>query len=111
MWARWSNLVLSVWLVLSPFVLGFDSPAARANTVTVGLGLFLFALVAEAIPAFRFVDTALGLWLIASPFLLGYRNELAPTANSILVGLLVTALSLVRSPGRLYLRPRRAAHP
>ncbi|MGZ3457813.1 MAG: SPW repeat protein [Archangium sp.] len=110
MWARWSNMLLSAWLVIAPLILGFDSPAARANTVTVGLCLFLFALVAEAIPAVRFVDTALGVWLVFSPFLLGYSHEAAPTANGILVGLLVAALSLVPSRGWLFLRPRRRVH-
>ena len=107
--ARWSNILLSLWLVVAPLILGFDSPQARANTVTVGLCLFLFVLVADSIPAFRFVDTALGLWLLASPFLLGYSDERIPTANNIIVGLLVATLSLMprRRAGQLSLRPRR----
>ena len=107
---RWWNLLLSVWLTVAPFVLGFDSPQARANTFTVGLCLFLFVLVADSIPAFRFVDTALGLWLAVSPFLFGYSGELRATVNSVLVGLLVAALSLLpaRRAGQLYLRPGRA---
>ncbi|QRK05039.1 SPW repeat protein [Archangium violaceum] len=111
--ARWSSMLLCVWLVVSPFILGgFGAPEARANTVTVGLCLFLFVLVADSIPAFRFVDTALGLWLAASPFLLGYSDEMAPTVNSIIVGLLVAALSLLpsRRAGQLALRTRRPLH-
>jgi len=107
--ARWPNLLLSLWLVVAPLILGFDSPQARANTVTVGLCLFLFVLVADSIPAFRFVDTALGLWLLASPFVLGYSDERVPTANNIIVGLLVAVLSLMpaRRAGQLKLRPSR----
>lgn len=110
--ARWSSMLLCVWLVVSPLILGFGAPEARANTVTVGLCLFLFVLVADSIPAFRFVDTALGLWLVASPFLLGYSEEMAPTVNSILVGLLVAVLSLLpsRRPGQLSLRPGHELH-
>ena len=105
--ARWPNLLLSVWLIVAPLILGFDSPHARANTVTVGLCLFLFVLVADSIPAFRFVDTALGLWLLASPFLLGYSDEIVPTAHNIAAGLVVAALSLMpaRRAGQLKLRP------
>jgi hypothetical protein len=105
-------MLLCVWLVVSPFILGFGTPEARANTVTVGLCLFIFVLVADSIPAFRFVDTALGLWLVASPFLLGYGDEMAPTVNSILVGLLVAALSLLPSkrPGQLTPSPERELH-
>ncbi|MCY1080070.1 SPW repeat protein [Archangium lansingense] len=105
--ARWPNLLLSVWLIIGPLILGFDSPHARANTVTVGLCLFLFVLVADSIPAFRFVDTALGLWLLASPFALGYSDEIVPTAHNIAVGIVVAALSLLpaKRAGQLKLRP------
>jgi hypothetical protein len=109
---RWWNLLLSVWLTVAPFVLGFDSPRARANTVTVALCLFVFVLVADSIPAFRFVDTALGLWLAVSPFLLGYSDERVSTVNSVIVGLLVAGLSLLPAwrAGQLYLRPRHRVH-
>jgi hypothetical protein len=107
MWARWLNIALSIWLVLAPFLLGYEAAAARANSVTVGMCIFVVALVADAVPAFRFGNTALGLWLIAAPFLLRYGGELPPTASDIVVGVLVTGLSLV-SPGRLHLGMRRA---
>ncbi|WNG46116.1 hypothetical protein F0U60_19850 [Archangium minus] len=110
--ARWSSLLLCVWLVVSPLLLEFGAPEARANTVTVGLCLFLFVLVADSLPAFRFVDTALGLWLVVSPFLLGYSDKSIPTVNSVIVGLLVAALSLLpsRRAGQLSLRTRRPLH-
>lgn len=108
---RWWNLLLSVWLVVGPLVLRFHSQA-RANTVTVGLCLFLFVLVADSIPAFRFVDTALGLWLAVSPFLLGYSGEPRATVNGVIVGLLVAGLSLLpaRRAGQLYLTARHRIH-
>ncbi|HSP81575.1 MAG TPA: SPW repeat protein [Myxococcaceae bacterium] len=95
MWARWSNVVLSAWLIVAPFILGYDVPAARVNSVTLGMGIFLVALIAEVIPPVRFLNTAMGVWLILAPFLLGYGDELAPTLNDIIVGILVAALSLV----------------
>lgn len=109
---RWWNLLLSVWLVVAPLVLGFVSPQARANTVSVGLCLFLFVLVADSIPAFRFVDTALGLWLAVSPFLLGYNGEPRATVNGVVIGLLVAALSLLpaRRAGQLHLSARHRVH-
>lgn len=109
---RWWNLLLSVWLAVAPFVLDFVSPQARANTITVGLCLFLFVLVADSMPAFRFIDTALGLWLAVSPFLLGYSGELRSTVNGIVVGLLVAGLSLLpaRRAGQLFLTHRHRIH-
>jgi hypothetical protein len=105
MWARWFNVALSAWLVVAPFLLRYDSPAARVNSVILGMGIFLIALLAEVMPPVRFLNTALGIWLVLSPFLLGYGDALAPTANAIIVGLLLAALSLMPVRwGRLHVR-------
>lgn len=32
MWARWTNLILGIWLVISPWVLGYDYAVATYNS-------------------------------------------------------------------------------
>jgi hypothetical protein len=50
-WQDPVNAVLSVWLILAPWALGFlDETAAMANSVAVGLGLLAFALTAMFLP-------------------------------------------------------------
>jgi hypothetical protein len=45
-WEEWINLVLGVWLIASPWVLGFHAyTIATVNLVTVGLVIALFSLV------------------------------------------------------------------
>ncbi|HEV3395426.1 MAG TPA: SPW repeat protein [Xanthobacteraceae bacterium] len=36
-WEEWINVALGAWLVISPWVLGIASPAAKANFVIVGV--------------------------------------------------------------------------
>lgn len=46
-WEEWANLLFGVWLVISPWVLGFsDIQAAAGNAVIVGLVVAVFALSA-----------------------------------------------------------------
>lgn len=46
-WARWANVVLGVWLVLSPFILNFESNQAVWNNIIVGFAVITFAIIAK----------------------------------------------------------------
>jgi len=96
MWARWLNVILGFWLVSAPFVLDYRLQKPQLNDLCVGLGVMLIALAAIAVPKLRYANTVLGLWLIVSPFVLGFGGYRTATLNDIIVGLLVTALSLIR---------------
>jgi len=95
MWARLLNIVLGIWLVFAPLVLGYDAPAARSNDIIVVLFLSMFALTAIGASRTRYLNAVLGLWLIVAPFFLGYGSEVAPVLNNILVGVATFCLSLV----------------
>lgn len=43
-WEDWTETALGLWLVISPWVLGFDSMAARVNAVVIGLVVLTLAL-------------------------------------------------------------------
>ncbi len=43
-WEEWINVVLGAWLVVSPWVLGVASPAAKADFVIAGLLIAALAL-------------------------------------------------------------------
>ena len=43
-WAEWTNLILGLWLIASPWVLGFNAYwVAAANMVSVGLVIAVFS--------------------------------------------------------------------
>ena len=43
-WEEWTETILGLWLAVSPWVLGFQSPAARAAAVVTGLVILTLAL-------------------------------------------------------------------
>jgi SPW repeat len=97
---RWQdslNVVLGVWLILSPWILGFAStPAAMWNAVLIGL--VIAAAAAAALVDFHkweeWADMAFGLWLLLSPWILGFAAMLAAaTWNFVVVGILTIALA------------------
>jgi hypothetical protein len=46
-WEEWTNLVLGLWLIISPWVLGFSSqPAATWNMVIVGVVVAVLSVYA-----------------------------------------------------------------
>ena len=96
-WKDAANLILGIWLALSPTVLAYvdqDIPTLNATVV----GIIIALLAAGALLSFarweEWLNVALGTWLIVSPFLLGYPAHTEILSNQIAVGLLVCSLAL-----------------
>lgn len=101
MWPRIVNIAFGVWLMIAPWALRYDEPAARSNDIWVGIVVSLAALVALAWRPARYANTALGAWLIVSPFALGYAGWGAAAINDVVVGALVLSISLIPTLGGL----------
>ena len=88
-WQDVASLVVGVWLVVSPFVLGMAGAAAWL-TIALGLGVILFAVEAFVIPSYleEWGEMLLGLALVVAPWTVGYEPG-AATVSSVLSGLLV----------------------
>ncbi len=43
-WEEWTETALGLWLALSPWLLSIETPAAKANSVVVGLVVLTLAL-------------------------------------------------------------------
>jgi hypothetical protein len=92
----WANLVLAVCLFISPWFFGFmaeTTPTWNAWIVGIALG----ALAVAAISAFaeweEWANLVLGLWLVASPWVLGFTANVNAMWTSVVLGLLVAAVS------------------
>jgi len=88
-WQDIASLLLGVWLVVSPFVLGF---AGAATWITIVLGLFviLFAVEGFVIPSYleEWGELLFGLALLVAPWTVGYESVSA-TVSSVASGILV----------------------
>jgi SPW repeat-containing protein len=101
-------VLLSLWLILSPFVLSFAGSTGMWNAVIVGaaallLGWLRFNNPYDA-PMLSWVVVLLGLWLILSPFVFGMSGVTTLLWDYILVGLgyiLFGAWSAMSTPSPL----------
>ena len=89
--------------VAAPFVFGFDSDAAIALSIIVGVVLLAVAAstdsptgLAKTVPVeiHAVVDFALAVLLIAAPFLFAFRDEAGATAFFIIVGVVHLLLAI-----------------
>ena len=99
--------------IAAPFLLAFDSDAATALSIVVGVALLGIAAstdsrtgLAKIIPVGIHVvlDFVLAALLIASPFLFGFSGESSATAFFIVLGVVHLLLTI----GTRFLEPREA---
>ena len=93
-------MALGLWLLVSPFVVGYAVPAALWNTVLAGAAMLILSLLRAGIPqapTLWFLNLLPGVWLIVAPFLFDYIGSGA-FWNSILTGS-VAVLFATRSRG------------
>jgi hypothetical protein len=91
------NLVAGMWLIISPFLLGY-SEGATTNSVIVGIAVSALAIIRLAMSRDAWTGwlvAAMGLWLIIAPFIFGF-TEPAVLWNEIIVGIIIAGLSLWR---------------
>jgi SPW repeat len=93
-WQDAASLLLGVWLVLSPFVLGFTG-AEVWITIVLGLCVVMAALEGFVLPSYleEWVEILFGVALVMVPWTVGYESVSA-TASSALSGILVIFLAV-----------------
>ena len=95
-WQDSVNIVLGLWLVISPWILQFAGlQTALGNAIVVGALIALTGLA--ALVNFRqweeWLSIVIGLWLIASPWVLGFAMAAAATWNFVILGVVTAALA------------------
>ena len=85
--------VIAIWLLMSPFFLGFESPKSAESIVAWAgaLLLFLSANNILLVPGVldEYLDAAVGVGVLASPWVLGYSDHTVATINALAVGIVV----------------------
>ena len=94
------QIIFGVWLMVSPFIIGYAAETALWNTFLAGAAMIVLAVVRarvrEAGPVW-FLNLLPGTWLIMAPFLLEYPRT-AMVWNSVVVGALAVVFA-ARSRG------------
>ncbi len=96
-WRDVANLVLGLWLAISPWALSYMMDAIPAWNALV-VGVIIAVAAAATLIAFHkweeWVNVVLAIWLIVSPFVLGFAAHTTAMWDHIVVGVLVGILAL-----------------
>jgi hypothetical protein len=96
-WQDWVNVLLGLWLFVSPWALGYAAHSGAAgNAYVVGAGIVVFAAVAACLPQAweELVNAGLGVWLVIAPYVLGFASQTTVALHTVVVGVLVTAFAV-----------------
>ncbi len=89
---------LGFWLMGAPVALGAEGVAADSDFLVGPLvAVVAVSAMAEVIRAFRYANVLLGAWLVVAPWILDGATT-ASTANDVVIGLALIALSIPRGP-------------
>ena len=96
-WQDPANALLGAWLIVSPWILGYQGVIV-ATVSTAALGVLLIAAGVEAMQVPQaweeWLDVALGVVLMLLPVVLGFDGHPAALQNALVTGGAVTALAL-----------------
>jgi hypothetical protein len=98
-WQDWVNLILGLWTIASPWILGLveGEPAVVWSAWILGASVVVFAALAMFTPKIweeEAMSIFLGIALATSPWVLGFADLAIPTKNAVIVGLLVIAFGV-----------------
>lgn len=106
--SSWLNILLAIWVIISPFVLAFSSPRAMWSNVATGIVVGILAIIRLSVrnqPGWSWINVILGIWLILSPFVLGVVSG-ATLWNNVIIGIIVAAIALSNAPAKASARAR-----
>jgi len=93
----WVNIVLGIWVIISPFLLAFHSSKAVWNNVITGAVVGILALIRWGMrqPGWSWLNLILGAWLVISPFVLFLSG--AAMWNNVILGIIIAAFALTNT--------------
>jgi|GEM_PF-579768 len=98
-WESGTNILLGLWLILTPLFFGYASGAVLASDMIAGAAIAILAAFRTYQPDVGdwadWLTALLGVWVILSPWIVGFTNNQAHTFNNVMVGSIVLAFALV----------------
>lgn len=87
------NVLFGLWLIISPFVMGFSalSTAAMWDAIIVGIIVAVLAAIrffnTDSSSALSWINALLGIWMIISPWIFGVAGMTGALWDFIIVGI------------------------
>lgn len=96
--ASGANMLLGIWLIVSPWVFYYSGRSAVLSSVSVGTLIALLAVSRLASlhnsAALSGINLVLASWTVYSPWAYGYATNECALLDNVLVGILVAALAI-----------------
>ena len=107
-WQDWANLVLAVWLFISPWVLGFaaggtGTPVSGGSVNAPAWDAWIFGVITAIVSLWamsqfaawqEWVGLIIGIWLFVAPWVLGFSGLQNAAWDHWIVGILVFVVAL-----------------
>jgi hypothetical protein len=90
----WVNILLGIWVVISPFVLAIQSPKALWSNIGTGAVVAILAVLRSSMhrAGWSWLNLILGIWLVISPFVLLAGG--VAMWNNVVLGIIIAASAL-----------------
>jgi hypothetical protein len=99
MWGRVVELMLGLWLVLSPFIFGHEAlhPGLWRNDFACGVAIVLLALLSfwHALRHVHLLNLLVAAWLIVFGYIYGGYPSPPGAQNNILLGLILLLFAII----------------
>jgi hypothetical protein len=92
------DTLAGIWLLISPFVVGFAYlTAAMTNNVVCGAVVIILALARFAGASrqvwMSWVNCLIGIWVLISPWVIGFARNHPATTNNVIIGIIIAILA------------------
>ena len=95
--AGWINVIFGIWLIASPFLLGFGGTNLSRNNVVFGIIIAVLSLLEVSMPSESawagWLNAVFGMWILISPFVLGFTG-MSALWNGIFAGIIIAVLAI-----------------
>lgn len=94
------NILLGIWLLVSPWVFGYHSMGTPALLNSVFVGALIAILAASRLASLRTstglsaVNLILALWTMTSPWVCGYAANRGGVWDNVILGVVIAALAI-----------------
>ncbi len=92
------NVIAGIWLIISPWVLGFSNLQTPLwETLLVGIAVLILSAIrlgTVGTEGLSWISFLVGIWLLISPFVLNFSGTSAAMGNDVILGILVGLFSL-----------------
>ena len=95
--SSWVNILLGIWVLISPFVLGILTPNGTWSNVITGAVVVILAIIRWSMhqSGWSWLNLILGIWLVISPFV--FFLSAAAMWNNVILGVIIAAFALTNT--------------